>query len=110
MGWLEGILTFLRFGPKSGALDMNHLLIEAVDKGIIDEQAAIREINALIKWQMARKRWHLAKTRQKMAAEGSEDTAGAMLGNAFKSSDFGLNEVCFSSYLFTFEDTDQLPL
>jgi hypothetical protein len=93
MGWLEGILSFLKLGPKGGKLDMNTLLIEAVDAGVIDEQAAIREVNALIKWQMARKRWHLAKTRQKMAADGNEDNAVTMFGNAFKSSDFGLNEV-----------------
>jgi Domain of unknown function in PX-proteins (DUF3818) len=94
MGWLEGILSFLKFGPKGGRLDMNSLLLEAVESSTVDEAAVLREINALIKWQMARKRWHLAKTRQKMAADGSEDTAGAMLGGTFKSSDFGLNEVC----------------
>jgi hypothetical protein len=94
MGWLEGILAFLKFGPKGGTLDMNNLLLEAVDAAEIDEAAAIREINALIKWQMARKRWHVAKTRQKMAADGADEGgAGAMFANTFRSSDFGLNEV-----------------
>jgi Domain of unknown function in PX-proteins (DUF3818) len=97
MGWLEGILTFLKFGPKGGTLDMNNLLLGAVDAGEIDEAATIREINALIKWQMARKRWHLAKTRQKMAADGADEGAGAMFGNAFRSSDFGLNEVSLNA-------------
>ena len=70
---------------------MNELFMVVVDKGAVDEKEAIREINALIKWQMARKRWHQSKTQQKMAAEA--DDGVTMFGNAFKSSDFGLNEV-----------------
>jgi len=95
MGWLEGILSFLKEGPKGGKLDMNALFLDQVDKGVIDEKTVVSEVNSLIKWQMARKRWHAEKTRQKMAAEGSvDDGAGAMLANTFRSSDFGLNEVC----------------
>lgn len=95
MGWLEGILGFLKQGPKGGKFDMNALFTTAIERNEIDENVAVKEINALIKWQMARKRWHQAKTRQKMAAEhgGAEEGAGSMLNNAFKSSDFGLNEV-----------------
>ncbi|KAF2675452.1 hypothetical protein BT63DRAFT_396105 [Microthyrium microscopicum] len=94
MGWLEGILAFLKFGPRGGKLDMNRLFIDAVEAGTLDPSAAIREINALIKWQMARKRWHIGKTRQKMAADGGGfDDATAMFGDAFKSSDFGINEM-----------------
>lgn len=95
MGWLEGILEFLRKGPRSGAkLDMNALFQGAVDMGAVDRRMAVREINALVKWQAARKKWHHDKTRQKMASAGDGAAGGLGLGaNGFKSSDFGLNEV-----------------
>jgi hypothetical protein len=94
MGWLEGILEFLRHGPNSGGrLDMNALFQGGMDSGNIDGRKAIREINSLIKWQTARKKWHQDKTRQKMASAGDEPDPmlGGMAG--FKSSDFGLNEL-----------------
>lgn len=93
MGWLEGILEFLRHGPKGGKLDINALFQGGVDMGLINKDTAILEINSLIKWQEERKKWHQDKTRQKMAADhanGVEVAPGAM---TFKSSDFGLNEV-----------------
>ena len=102
MGWLEGILEFLRHGPKGGKLDMNALFQGAVDMGQINKATAIDEINALIKWQEERKKWHHDKTRQKMAAEntapsvnGAADAANgdaAPGAKAFRSSDFGLDE------------------
>lgn len=102
MGWLEGILEFLRHGPRGGKLDMNALFQGAVDMGKINKSAAIDEINALITWQEERKKWHHDKTRQKMAAEGSGSGSGAASTTelppgsaAFRTSDFGLNEVCF---------------
>ena len=73
MGWIEGILEFLRQGPKNGKLDMNALFQGAVSVNQLDEAKAIAEINALISWQEARKRWHQDKTRQKMAAEGGAE-------------------------------------
>jgi len=93
MGWLEGILEFLRHGPKGGKLDMNALFQGAVDMSQLDKETAVGEINTLIKWQEERKKWHQDKTRQKMAAEGSGAVEVAPGSNAFKSSDFGLNEV-----------------
>lgn len=102
MGWLEGILEFLRHGPRGGKLDMNALFQGAVDMRKINKSAAIDEINALIKWQEERKKWHHDKTRQKMAAEGSGSGSGTAStaelppgSGAFRTSDFGLNEVCF---------------
>lgn len=97
MGWLEGILEFLRHGPKGGKLDMNALFQGAVDMSSIDKSVAIAEINALITWQEERKKWHQDKTRQKMAAEGTTSStapgsSSTALDNAFRSSDFGLNE------------------
>ena len=111
MGWLEGILEFLRKGPKSLAqnggvtggagLDMNALLQGSVNMGIIDKDRAIAEIDALVDWQMARKRWHQDKTRRKMAGGGGDEHAGgtdiaavaADSGMAgFRSSDFGIHE------------------
>lgn len=95
MGWLEGILEFLRHGPKGGKLDMNALFQGAVDVGNINKEPAIAEINALIKWQEERKKWHQDKTRQKMAAESTSTPDGGPTppGSAtFRSSDFGLNE------------------
>ena len=99
MEWIEKILSFLRYGPKGGKLDMNELFKSAIDSDLIDPLVAIREIKALVKWQMARKRWHQDKTRQKMAAEGGPESAADQLpGFAhFRGSDFGLNDVslCF---------------
>lgn len=98
MGWLEGILEFLRHGPKGGKLDMNALFQGAVDVGQIDKSTAIKEIDSLIKWQEERKKWHQDKTRQKMAAEGSSSVPGSAVSEpppgstTFRSSDFGLDQ------------------
>ena len=92
MGWLEGILQFLRNGPGK-SLDMNRLFEDAVKSGLVDEEIAKREINSLIQWQADRKRWHAGKTRQKMASNGWMNTAPE---NMFKSSDFGVDEVYIS--------------
>ncbi|GAM90919.1 hypothetical protein ANO11243_089660 [Dothideomycetidae sp. 11243] len=90
MQWLEGILTFLRRGPPSGGkLDMNALFAGAVEMKLIDPEQAVKEINSLIRWQEARKKWHADKTRQKMAA--TSGGGGAGLANTFKVSDFGLH-------------------
>ncbi|OJD29299.1 px domain-containing protein [Diplodia corticola] len=93
MGWIEGILEFLRKGPPGGGkLDMNGLFQAGLDSGMIDRRIAVREINSLIKWQTARKKWHSDKTRQKMAQGG--DDGGDMVGmgiGGFTTSDFGLH-------------------
>ncbi|KAL7629396.1 hypothetical protein AAE478_000916 [Parahypoxylon ruwenzoriense] len=94
MGWIESILEFLRKGPAGGALDMNALFEGAIISGSLDKKKAIDEINQLISWQEARKKWHHDKTRQKMAAEGSADMDGSMPGmTSFRASDFGINEM-----------------
>ena len=94
MGWIEGILEFLRQGPKAGKLDMNALFAGAESMGQLDKQKAIAEIEQLISWQEARKKWHQDKTRQKMAAEGGLGPALDLPGGvAFKSSDFGLDQM-----------------
>ncbi|KAF2459992.1 hypothetical protein BDY21DRAFT_369896 [Lineolata rhizophorae] len=95
MSWLEGILEFLRKGPRGGGkLDMNALFLGAMDSGQVDKEKAIQEINSLIKWQTARKKWHQDKTRQKMAAEGKDPMADMIPGlQSFQSSDFGLNQL-----------------
>lgn len=95
MTWIEGILDFLRNGPKGGKLDMNALFSGAMAMNVVDKDKAVREINSLIKWQTARKRWHSDKTRQKMASgdhgsNGSEGANGAF-AHAFTPDDFGLN-------------------
>ena len=86
---------------------MNALFQGAVDVGHINKGAAIAEINALIKWQEERKKWHQDKTRQKMAADSSlpnGSTTSSTPGSAtFKSSDFGLNE----SDLADLDDDDE---
>ncbi|KAI5255796.1 hypothetical protein E4T42_01834 [Aureobasidium subglaciale] len=96
MGWIEGILSFLRTGPRGGGkLDMNALFQGAVEMRQIDQDAAVREINSLIKWQEKRKKWHQDKTRQKMATgdapNGMPDTGASDLIKTFKPDDFGLN-------------------
>jgi hypothetical protein len=100
MGWLEGIIAFLKYGPRGGGkLDMNALVRGALEQNLIDKKVAVTEINSLIKWQTARKKWHQDKTRQKMASGGNEpDPLGGLPGfGSFKSSDFGLNEVSLVS-------------
>ncbi len=98
MGWIEGILEFLRKGPTAGTLDINALFEGAVSVNALDKATAVAEINSLIAWQEARKKWHQDKTRQKMAAEGgggggsSGDQGGALsVPVGFSAGDFGLN-------------------
>ncbi|KAI0842021.1 succinate flavoprotein subunit [Hypoxylon sp. FL0890] len=94
MGWIEGILEFLRKGPAGGALDINALFEGGVASGNINKEKAIAEVNQLIAWQEARKKWHHDKTRQKMAAEGGIGIDAGMPGmTSFHASDFGLNEM-----------------
>ena len=111
MGWLEGILEFLRHGPKGGKLDMNALFQGAVDMNLINKTIAINEINALIAWQEERKKWHQDKTRQKMAAEGTivpgSNTDSALSPTAFRSSDFGLNEMDVADLQYSDDDPDE---
>jgi hypothetical protein len=94
MGWIEGILDFLRQGPKGGKLDINALVAGAVSVGQLDKAKAISEVDALVSWQEDRKKWHQSKTRQKMAAEGgSATTVESASGGFLKSSDFGLDQM-----------------
>lgn len=108
MGWIEGILEFLRHGPKNGSLDVNALFEGAASSGIIDREKAIDEIDKLIAWQEARKKWHHDKTRQKMAAEGvpgeGDGLPGAM---SFKSSDFGLDQEDLAEMGYDDDDSDE---
>lgn len=92
MGWIEGILEFLRHGPKNGKLNMNALFEGGVSGGVLEKEKAIAEIDSLIAWQEARKKWHNDKTRQKMAAEGQVGGDMVPPGLAFKSADFGLDD------------------
>ncbi len=93
MGWIEGILEFLRSGPTNGSLDVNALFEGATSSGVVDKAKVVREIDQLIAWQEARKKWHHDKTRQKMAAEGAPGETEALPGAlAFRSSDFGLDQ------------------
>ena len=79
---------------------MNALFQGAVDVKQVDKNKAVSEINALIKWQEERKKWHQDKTRQKMAAEGTAGGVEATPGSkTFKSSDFGLDQVCLILYV-----------
>ncbi|KAL4897636.1 hypothetical protein BDV59DRAFT_47688 [Aspergillus ambiguus] len=102
MAWIEDILNFLRRGPQGGALDMNALLHGAKDVGQIDKEKALEEINALIQWHEDRKRWHLNKTRQKMAAEGTTTEAFP----TFKGSDFGLYEADLEDLAISDDDSE----
>ncbi|KAK7924842.1 hypothetical protein PG985_006896 [Apiospora marii] len=93
MGWIEGILEFLRKGPSGGLLDVNALFEGGVTTGKVDKEKAIAEVNNLIAWQEARKKWHHDKTRQKMAAEG-QVSVDALPGVAsMQASDFGINNM-----------------
>lgn len=96
MGWLEGILAFLRKGPTGGALDMNALFAEAAGKGTIDPAKAKEEIDALIKWHARRRKWHEDKTRQKMATAGEDQSVWSATApeHQFSVRDFGIDGVC----------------
>jgi hypothetical protein len=93
MGWIEGILEFLREGPRGGKLDINALFSGAISINQIDKEKAIAEINGLISWQEARKKWHQDKTRQKMAADGGASSITIPGAISFKSSDFGIDQI-----------------
>ncbi|KAF3762488.1 hypothetical protein M406DRAFT_107914 [Cryphonectria parasitica EP155] len=93
MEWIEDILEFLRKGPKNGALDINALFEGAVTTTVIDKGLATKEINDLIAWQEARKKWHHDKTRQKMAADGQMGDALVPGAMNFTSADFGLDQM-----------------
>ena len=64
---------------------MNAMLKGALDAGLVNHERVVEEVNALVKWQTARKRWHQDKTRQKMANGGETETRN--IGA------FGFNEV-----------------
>lgn len=107
MSWIENILEFLRKGPSGGGkLDINALFQGAVDTKQIDKEVGIEEINALVKWQEDRKKWHHDKTRQKMAAEGTGD-ATVPGGAAFRTSDFGLDEGDLEELAIADEESDE---
>ncbi|KAH7328746.1 hypothetical protein B0I35DRAFT_448292 [Stachybotrys elegans] len=91
MGWIETILEFLRKGPSNGTLDVNALFEGAVSSGVVDREKTVAEIDSLIQWQEARKKWHNDKTRQKMAAEGHAGGDMMPLPLKLNSSDFGLD-------------------
>jgi len=107
MTWIEGILEFLRKGPAGGALDINALFEGAVTTGQLDKTKAIQEINQLIAWQEARKKWHHDKTRQKMAAEGGSGD-GSLPGIAsFNASDFGLDTMDIEDLNYDFDSEEE---
>ncbi|EFY98533.1 DUF3818 domain protein [Metarhizium robertsii] len=107
MGWIEGILEFLRHGPKNGTLNVNALFEGGVSAGILDKEKAIQEINSLISWQEARKKWHHDKTRQKMAAEGGPLGSVGAIGTGFDSTDFGLNGQDLQEMAYDFESESE---
>jgi hypothetical protein len=108
MNWIENILDFLRNGPSGGKLDMNALFLGALDMNLVDKDKAVREINALIRWQMARKKWHNDKTRQKMASGGNNnDDAVGGLAATFKPGDFGLNAMDLQDLDLADEDDEE---
>lgn len=106
MEWIEGILEFLRKGPSNGALNINALFEGACSSNVIDKVVAIREINELIAWQEARKKWHQDKTRQKMAADGGTGQPDLVPGVLnFTSADFGLDQMDLQDMNYE-EDSD----
>ncbi|KAK2610830.1 hypothetical protein N8I77_004227 [Diaporthe amygdali] len=107
MGWIEGILEFLRKGPKNGALDINALFEGATSNKTIDKEVAIKEINELISWQEARKKWHQDKTRQKMAADGGNGQLDIIPGGMnFTSADFGLDQMDLEDMGYDDDDSE----
>ncbi|KAI0515228.1 hypothetical protein F5B22DRAFT_636532 [Xylaria bambusicola] len=108
MGWIEGILEFLRNGPVGGAVDINALFEGAVASGQLNKAKAIDEIDQLIAWQEARKKWHHDKTRQKMAAEGSVSETGLPGMGSISASDFGLDAVDLEDLNYDFDSDEEV--
>lgn len=106
MGHIEDVLDFLRKGPKGGPLDMNGLMQQCVEGGNIDKDLALTEINALIKWQIKRKRWHQDKTRQKMASGETPGSATLPGFNKITPADFGVEQEDLSDLDDDFDDFD----
>jgi len=104
MAWIEDILNFLRQGPKNGTLNINALYEGAVSSNLVDKQTVVDEVNELIKWQEARKKWHHDKTRQKMAAEPA--TGLEAIVSSFSSSDFGLDQDDLDDFAYDDEEED----
>ncbi len=107
MGWIEGILEFLRNGPVGGAVDMNALFEGAVSSGQLDKTKAVEEIDQLIAWQEARKKWHHDKTRQKMAAESAINEAGLPGMGSLSASDFGLDTMDLEDLNYDFDSDEE---
>jgi hypothetical protein len=108
MGWIEGILEFLRHGPKNGTLDINALFEGATSSGIINKDKVIAEVNALIAWQEARKKWHQDKTRQKMAAEGGgAGEASLAVPIGLSAGDFGLDQTDLDDMAYDDDSDDE---
>jgi hypothetical protein len=107
MGWIEGILEFLRQGPKGATLDINALFIGATSVNQVDPEMVKAEVNQLILWQESRKKWHWEKTRQKMAAEGhGVQIETAPGGISFSSTDFGIDQVDLEDIEYDDDDQD----
>jgi len=109
MGWIEAILEFLRHGPTNGTLDINALFEGGTSTGVLDKDKAIAEINDLIAWQEARKKWHQDKTRQKMAAEGAagDGFAGPAVPIGLSAGDFGLNQMDLDDMAYEDDSDDE---
>ncbi|KAI0394024.1 hypothetical protein F5Y17DRAFT_458313 [Xylariaceae sp. FL0594] len=108
MAWIEDILEFLRKGPAGGALDINALFEGAVASGQLDRTKAVEEINQLIAWQEARKKWHHDKTRQKMAAEGGSADSSLPGIATFNASDFGLDTMDVEDLNYEFDSEEEV--
>ncbi len=109
MGWIEGILEFLRNGPKNGTLDINALFEGATSTGQLDKAKAIAETDELIAWQESRKKWHQDKTRQKMAAEGSADGSSVTtVPGGFSAGDFGLDQTDLDDMAYEDDSDDSI--
>ncbi|SPN97095.1 probable membrane coat complex Retromer, subunit VPS5/SNX1, Sorting nexins, and related PX domain-containing proteins [Cephalotrichum gorgonifer] len=104
MSWIEDILEFLRNGPKNGTLNINALFEGAVSAKTVDKEKALDEVDKLIAWQEARKKWHHDKTRQKMAAESTTGLEAILAG--FSSTDFGLDQADLDEMAYDNEDDE----
>lgn len=88
-------------------MDINALFEGAVSSGQLDKTKAIEEIDRLIAWQEARKKWHHDKTRQKMAAEGSAGDAGLPGLSSFSAGDFGLDTMDLEDLNYDFDSDEE---
>ncbi|CCG81519.1 PX domain protein [Taphrina deformans PYCC 5710] len=104
MSWVELILTFLREGAAKH-LDLEKMIVECPN---LDQDLAISEIDACIRWNGKMKIWRQERLRKRMAAD--QDTVNESPSTALSAlsgADFGLDQNDLDELLYEESDGDE---